>query len=81
MECGMPIIAATDKNTDLAHILEVGKFGLWSESGNLTNFYKNIDMICKNKQLANEMGNNGRQYLDKNYTSDIAYDIIMKHFK
>ncbi len=52
----MPIIAATDKNTDLGHISEAGKFGLWSENGNLTDFYKNIDMICKNKQLANENG-------------------------
>ena len=81
MEFGMPIIAATDKNTDLGSILENGKFGLWSESGNVEDFYKNVDILCENKNLLDERGINGRRYLEDNYTSETSYKVIMKHFK
>lgn len=81
MEFGMPIIAATDTNTDLDKILEDGKFGLWSESKNLNDFYKNVDTLCEDKALLDEMGSNGRKYLEDNFTSNNAYDIIMKHFE
>ena len=81
MEFGMPIIAATDKNTDLGSILESGKFGLWSESGNVEDLYKNVDILCENKNLLNDMGINGRRYLEDKYTSETAYKVIMKHFK
>lgn len=81
MEFGMPIIAATDKNTDLESILENGEFGLWSESGNIADFYKNVDILCKNKNLLDEMGINGRLYLEDKYTSETSYKVIMKHFK
>lgn len=81
MEFSMPIVAAIDKNTDLGNILDDGKFGLYSESGNIDEFYKNIDTLCKNKELVQSMGNNGRKYLEDNFTSNIAYDIIVNHFK
>ena len=81
MEFGMPIIAATDTNTDVDKILEDGKFGLWSESKNLNDFYKNVDTLCEDKALLDEMGSNGRKYLEDNFTSNNAYDIIMKHFE
>lgn len=81
MEFGMPIIAATDKNTDLGNIVESGEFGLWSESKSVENFYSNVDKICRDKQLVKTMGINGRKYLEENYTSKNAYEIIMKHFE
>lgn len=81
MEFGMPIIAATDKNTDLGNIVESGEFGLWSESKSVEDFYSNVDKICRDKQLVKTMGINGRKYLEENYTSQNAYEIIMKHFK
>lgn len=80
MEFGMPIIAATDKNTDLNQIIETGKFGLWSESGKLEDFYENVDMLIRDNQSLKQMGMNGRSYLEKNFTSDRACSIIMKHF-
>ncbi len=79
MEFGMPIIAATDSNTDLNRILEDSKSGLWSESGNLEDFYNNVDTMCKDKKLLQNMGENGRVYLEKYYTSKNSYEIIMKH--
>lgn len=81
MEIGMPIIAATDKNTDLDRILLKGEFGLWSESGNIEAFYKNVDILSKDKKLIYDMGYKGRRYLDENYTSRYSYQQIIKHFK
>lgn len=80
MEFGMPIIAATDSNTDLDKILKDSKSGLWSESGKILDFYNNVDMFCENKELREEMGMNGRKYLDKHYTSKNSYEKIMNHF-
>ncbi|WP_195939342.1 glycosyltransferase family 4 protein [Romboutsia sp. 1001713B170131_170501_G6] len=80
MEFGMPIIAATDSNTDLDEILEGSQSGLWSKSGCLDDFYKNIDILCDDKELSENMGLNGRKYLEENYTSDSSYEIIMNHF-
>lgn len=81
MEFGMPIIAATDKNTDLGNIIQSGGFGLWSESKSVEDFYFNVNKICNDEQLAKTMGINGRKCLEENYTSENAYEIIMKHFK
>lgn len=81
MEFGIPIIAATDKNTDLGNIIESGGFGLWSESKSVEDFYFNVDKICNDEQLAKNMAINGRKYLEENYTSENAYEIIMKHFE
>ena len=81
MEFGMPIIAATDKNTDLGNIIQSGGFGLWSESKSIEDFYFNVDKICNDEQLAKTMAINGRKYLEENYTSENAYEIIMKHFE
>lgn len=81
MEFGMPIIAATDKNTDLGNIIQSGGFGLWSESKSVEDFYFNVNKICNDEQLAKTMGINGRKCLEENYTSENAYEIIMKHFE
>lgn len=80
MEYSMPIIAATDKNTDLENIIESGGFGLWCESKSIEDFYSNVDKICNDGHLAKTMGIKGRIYLEENYTSQSAYEIIMKHF-
>lgn len=79
MEYGMPIVAATDKSTDLGKILEDGKFGMWSESNDINQFYINIDKLCNDSDLLSQMGDNAKNYLEKNYTSEISYEIIMSH--
>lgn len=81
MEYSMPIVAATDVNTDLCEILSSGNFGLWSESGKVEDFYKNVDVLCNDKVKLENMGINGRMYLEKNYTSTNSYNIISDHFK
>ena len=80
MQASLPIIAATDINTDIGSIIENNKFGLWSESGNIIDFNKNINKLC-DENLRHSMGKNSREYLEKHYTSKHSYEIIMKHFE
>ncbi|WP_342473088.1 glycosyltransferase family 4 protein [Metasolibacillus sp. FSL H7-0170] len=80
MQASMPVLAATDVNTDIGRIIEEGQFGYWCESRQVGDFNKGLHMF-KNRQLRKQIGENARQYLEENYTVQHSYDIIMKHFK
>ena len=76
----LPVIAATDKNTDLGTILKENNFGLWSESGNIENINCNIIRLSQDPVLRLEMGQNGYDYLLKNYNVSNSYQTIIRHF-
>jgi glycosyltransferase involved in cell wall biosynthesis len=80
MQASMPVLAATDINTDIGQVIEQGKFGLWCESSNVKQFNYKLQQLC-NITLRKNMGNNARSYLEDNYTSRNSYEIIMSHFK
>lgn len=77
MQLGMPIIAATDKNTDLGKIMVENGFGLWCESKNVEDFNNLIDLVKDENQREN-MGKKGHQYLIENYDVQVSYDKIIK---
>lgn len=79
MQASMPVLAATDINTDIGDVIESGNFGYWCESGNLEGFNQLINKLC-DRELRIYLGKNGRSYLEKNYTANLSYQIIMKHF-
>ena len=81
MENKIPVLMATDRNTDIGTIAENNGYGMWSESGDLDAFNKNLNYMILNKELRLKMGEKGYQYLIKNYTVDNSYRIIMSHFK
>ena len=80
LEYSIPVIAATDKSTDLGTIMMGNGFGLWSESGDLDAFKENIKYLVSDTERLKIMGQKGRSYLEKNYHVSNAYSIIMKHF-
>ncbi|MFC4354207.1 glycosyltransferase family 4 protein [Chryseomicrobium palamuruense] len=80
MQASMPVLAATDVNTDIGKVIEQGKFGFWCESNNTEQFNKTLQQLC-DKELRKQMGVNARRYLEENYTSKHSYEIIMRHFK
>ncbi|KMP77237.1 glycosyltransferase family 4 protein [Bacillus wiedmannii] len=80
MQASMPILAATDINTDIGEIIEDGGFGLWCESSNNESFNEKLNQMC-NRELRKSMGINARRYLEANYTARNSYEIIMNHFK
>lgn len=73
---GIPVLASIDRATDFNKILEESKAGLWSYADNLEEFKVNFEKLYLNRELAIQMGLNGRTYFEKNLTPDIAYNII-----
>lgn len=80
LEYKMPVIAATDPNTDVGLIARENEYGFWSLSGDLENMNRNIASLASNKDLQYRMGENGHKFLKANYTVDHTYKIIMRHF-
>ncbi len=77
----MPVLAATDSNSDIGKIAEENGYGLWVESGDLKAMTEKINLFVNDVSLRNEMGLKGFSYLKKFYTVDQSYNIIMKHFE
>lgn len=79
MQASMPILAATDLNTDIGQVIEKGQFGYWCESKYVEEFNEKVQQLC-NVGLREKMGSNARKYLEENYTAEHSYGIIMNHF-
>jgi glycosyltransferase involved in cell wall biosynthesis len=80
IQASMPVLAATDVNTDVGKVIEEGEFGFWCESSDVNEFNKKVQQLC-NPELRKRMGINARRYLENHYTSRHSYEIIMKHFE
>ena len=79
MEYSMPIIAATDRNTDFKELIEKSDCGLWCCSDNIEKFCNNIIEIANNKELRRIKGNNGRDYLENNFSVSISVKLIEEY--
>jgi len=79
MDYALPIIAATDKNTDIKETLELSECGFWCESGDTEAFMKYVEILSKDKEKRVKMGKNGRKHLESNYNIEKNIDIILKH--
>lgn len=80
MQASMPVLAATDINTDIGRVLEEGEFGFWCESGDIDEFNSRLGQLY-DLELRKRMGINARRYLGNHYTSRHSYEVIMKHFE
>lgn len=79
MQASMPVLAATDINTDIGEVIESGNFGYWCESGNLEGFNQLVNKLC-DRELRVGLGKNARNYIENHYTTKRSYEIIMSHF-
>jgi len=78
LENKMPVICATDKNTDIGRIAEENGYGYWCESVNPEDFVISVDKILKSDRKT--MGVKGYNFLCQNYLVEHTYHAIMKHF-
>lgn len=78
LQSSMPVICATDPNTDMGRIAEENGYGYWCESNNVPAFTALIDKMLASDRKA--MGQRGYEFLKANYTVQNTYDTIMKHF-
>ena len=81
MENSLPILAATDKNTDLKDIIYESNSGFWCESINVEEFIKFANILSSDEKLRRIMGLNGRNYLEENYDIRKTTDILLKYLK
>jgi len=80
MENAMPVLACTDRNTDVGQIIENGRFGWWCESTDENKFLEIVNEICKGRDQLSKPSDHARRYLEDNYTVEKSYQIIMQHF-
>ena len=78
LENSMPVLVATDPNSDMGAIAEKEGFGLWSLSGDLETFMKNLKVLTNNMELIEVKGEKGSNFLLKNYIVDKVADIILQ---
>ena len=76
LENSMPVLLATDENTDMGRIAEREGFGLWAQSGDVPRFLENMSRLSANTALLDTMGQKGKQFLLDNYTVDRVADTI-----
>ena len=80
LEYKMPVLMATDVNTDIGSIAEENGYGFWCENADLEKFNLLLDILASDPSLRNQMGENGYKFLEENYTVEKSYEIIMRHF-
>ena len=79
LENKMPVLCATDPNTDMERIAEENGFGYWCESNSVEAFTTILNkMIGADRKT---MGENGYAFLKANYTVENTYNAIMKHVR
>lgn len=77
LENKMPVLCATDKNTDMGRIAEENGYGYWCESVKPEDFTSLVDKMLASDRKA--MGEKGYQFLCENYTVDKTYNAIVSH--
>lgn len=76
MQAKLPVIAATDSNTDIGKVITQGGFGWWCKSNNARAFAELVNRaLCAD---LDEMKINEEKYLIENYTADKVYKNIGK---
>lgn len=79
LENKMPVLCATDPNTDMGRIAEENGYGYWCESNSVEAFTAILDQMIQTDRKA--MGEKGYQFLKENYLVKHTYNAIMSHFK
>ena len=77
MQQKKPVLAATDKVTDIGKIITEHNFGFWALHGDLDDFIKHIELLFNEKTRLIQMGINAYDFLLNNYTVDKSYNLIL----
>lgn len=76
----LPVIAATDINTDLGKIIREGQFGWWCESRLVEDFTSLLSEVVMNKSQLNAIGKKGKKYLEEHFHTRVAYNTIIEKY-
>ena len=78
LENKMPVLCATDINTDIGKIAEDNGYGYWCESVKPENFTSLVDKLLASDIKA--MGEKGYEFLKQNYLVENTYNAIVQTF-
>lgn len=82
MEYAMPVIAATDRNTDFKDLVEEqAQCGVWCASDDITGFIAGVDELLSDPVERNQKGMNGRKYLEKYFQVEKSVELLEKYTK
>lgn len=73
----LPVIAATDPNSDIGTIAQANGYGLACPSNDVKAFTECVDRMLQSD--CKLMGEKGYQYLKEHYSIECTYNAIMKH--
>ena len=76
MEYEMPVIAATDSNTDFSALIKESGCGYWVRSDSVADFVSATERMALNPEKRVAMGKSGRKYMEKNLDTKISVDLI-----
>lgn len=79
LEKGIPIIAATDKNTDIKDLIFDNRVGLWSCSDDINSLIENIRIMKENKEKRQEFSKNGRELFLKEFQVEKSVELLHKY--
>lgn len=77
----IPILASIDSITDYGEFLDKTESGLWSITGDIDAYIKNLNILVDDKNLRIKMGENGYKFLIENLDVEKSYAAIINHFK
>jgi len=77
LENKMPVLCATDVNTDIGRIAEENGYGYWCESLKPEDFTALVDKMLVSDRKT--MGEKGYEFLKNNYLVEHTYNAIVKH--
>ena len=81
MELSIPVLAATDRVSDLPELIEEAGCGLVCFSNDSEKFIKNIKLLSLNEELRKTMGKRGRIYMEENLDVIKSANILESHFE
>lgn len=72
MAASLPILAATDTNTDFRDLIEAqAKCGIWCASSDENAFFEAIQTLASDPALRNAFGASGREYFERNFDAAV----------
>lgn len=81
LEMKLPIIAATDVNTDIGDVIEKAGCGFKVISGQVLDMKEKITKLSNDDNLRYTMGNKGWELLINNFTVDQSFNLILESVK
>lgn len=80
-ESSLPIMAATDANTDYKDMLINEECGFWALSGDIKEYCKYFDKLINSEKLRIEIGKNGRKYYEENCNVENSVIILEQYME